>query len=456
MLPALSAGLREGGKFEVTGLPYADLGPVAQASESTDVLVLFYGSPARTLPQALEQLAAPLRARGARVIAVLQKDTAGQRDDCFRHGASDVLFMPLPKEAFVQKVIDAALLALPGEEGAEVSGTLALGAAEPAPLAQGKLVPGGVRLGALAAKPGDTVKLVLEGGPAPFLSWGLVAEVQEGGAAVRFAGLNPDDENKLRELFKAKGLSLPIAPQKPPPPKPPPAVMRPVAPPAEPRASLLSPPSGQASEGPTATPVTNPGLPTAPVTQPGLAAAPADPSQPLPNAAPGIAPLGPPPGMRVAPTGPPPGFADRPHIRPHVATGKVPPRAPTPMGLPVPGATPSAPPPAGSSASPPTGSPTTSPPTGSPTTTTGATSQPLAIPPAPNAATPPAGAAQPVAPALANAPSVTPAAGAATPVGSPATTPPGAPAVQPAPPEPTAAAPGHASAAEGSPAPAPI
>jgi len=33
------------------------------------------------------------------VVAVLQREQAAQRDECFRAGASDLLFMPMPKDS---------------------------------------------------------------------------------------------------------------------------------------------------------------------------------------------------------------------------------------------------------------------------------------------------------------------------------------------------------------------
>src|SRR5207253_2469480 len=55
---------------------------------------------------------------GGRVVAVLQREQAAQRDDCFKAGASDLLFMPMPKEQFVARLADAVVLTYAPERGA--------------------------------------------------------------------------------------------------------------------------------------------------------------------------------------------------------------------------------------------------------------------------------------------------------------------------------------------------
>src|ERR1043166_1776537 len=103
MLPALANGLREGARFDVLTLPFGDPGAAA-AAQRADAVVIFYGSPDKSLPSLVQELGPPVRSRGGRVVAVLQRDQVGQRDECFRAGASDVLFMPLPKEQFVSRL----------------------------------------------------------------------------------------------------------------------------------------------------------------------------------------------------------------------------------------------------------------------------------------------------------------------------------------------------------------
>ena len=75
---------------------------------------------------------AAVRARGGRVVAVLQRDQAAQRDDCFKAGASDLLFMPFPKEQFVSRLAASVALSYTPERGAPA--TVQVGA-------RGNLVP---------------------------------------------------------------------------------------------------------------------------------------------------------------------------------------------------------------------------------------------------------------------------------------------------------------------------
>src|SRR5207237_8079839 len=105
MLPALASGLREGGRFDVLTLPFGDAGASA-AAQRADALAVFYGMPDRPLQTALQALAPAVRGRGGRVVAVLQREQAAQRDDCFKAGASDLLFMQLPQALFVVRIAD--------------------------------------------------------------------------------------------------------------------------------------------------------------------------------------------------------------------------------------------------------------------------------------------------------------------------------------------------------------
>ena len=50
MLPALSNGLREGGRFDVLPVPLADGGAAAAAAPRADAVAVFYGAPGRPLP----------------------------------------------------------------------------------------------------------------------------------------------------------------------------------------------------------------------------------------------------------------------------------------------------------------------------------------------------------------------------------------------------------------------
>ena len=117
MLPALAGGLRESGKFDVVAASLADAAAEAAAT-SADAAVVFYGSPGAPLPAALQALASKVRDRGGRVIAVVQREQAAQRDECFRAGASDLLFMPIPKDQFVARLTASIFLAFPAEPGA--------------------------------------------------------------------------------------------------------------------------------------------------------------------------------------------------------------------------------------------------------------------------------------------------------------------------------------------------
>ena len=207
MLPALANGLREGGRFEVVTGSIGDLPGAQAASDKVDALALFYGAADKPLAAALQHLAPGLRERGARVVAVLQKDQAAQRDDCFRAGASDVLFMPLPKEQFVSRLAESVALAFAGEGGlgAEVS-VSTRGAAhklEALVVAGGLLASAGPEI-----KQGETVRLAWTAAGLAFQAWGLVVRSDAAGVRIRFAGSTPEEEIRLREwLRSAPGVS---------------------------------------------------------------------------------------------------------------------------------------------------------------------------------------------------------------------------------------------------------
>lgn len=198
LLPTLAAGLREAGRFDVVALPLADLANAAAAIAGAEALALFYGTPERPLAAALQGLAAPLRERGGRVIGVLQRDQIAQRDDCFRAGASELLYMPMPKDQFVARLQGAVQLSYPDEQGPSAAVSVATRTTTvelPA-----RVTPDGVHGDReLAFKAGETVRLSWPG----FQAWGIV--VRGGpGAQVRFAGLWPEDEAQLREWLKTQ------------------------------------------------------------------------------------------------------------------------------------------------------------------------------------------------------------------------------------------------------------
>src|SRR6267378_5880250 len=117
MIPALAGGLRDGGRFDVTAVSLAEHGVAQAAAERAEALAIFYGAPGAPLSAALQALAPKLRERAGRVVAVLQREQAAQRDECFRAGASDLLFMPMPKDQFVARLQGSVELSWPGDGG---------------------------------------------------------------------------------------------------------------------------------------------------------------------------------------------------------------------------------------------------------------------------------------------------------------------------------------------------
>src|SRR6266851_5049151 len=269
MLPALASGLREGSRFDVLTLPFGDAGAGA-AAQRADALAVFYGTPDRPLQAALQALAPAVRGRGGRVIAVLQREQAAQRDDCFKAGASDLLFMPMPKEQFVARLAEAVGLSYAAERGATAA--VQVGArGNLVPLAQATVTASGVHAGAaLPFQPGETVRLSW----GAFETWGLVVRASPD-AQIRFAGVTPDEEGRIRDWMRqAMGGAA-----------------------AKPAASASAPrPSAPAAPRPPPT-VAPRGAPVVPPPQPARAVPQA--------AATGAVPQG----------GPPPGFAERPRIK---------------------------------------------------------------------------------------------------------------------------------------------
>src|SRR5438309_2315842 len=243
MLPALASGLREGGRFDVLTLPFGDAGASA-AAQRADALAVFYGMPDRPLQTALQALAPAVRGRGGRVVAVLQREQAAQRDDCFRAGASDLLFMPMPKDQFVARLQGSVDLSWAAESGAQAPVAVATRTSA-SKVDRATVSPAGIEAQAtLPVKTGDTVRLSW----GTFQTWGLV--VRPGPTAqIRFAGLAPDEEAQIRDWLKngvplAKPAPAAAAPSAPPPaaPTPPGGSARVSAPP--PTDEMPTPPGG--------------------------------------------------------------------------------------------------------------------------------------------------------------------------------------------------------------------
>ena len=287
MLSALANGLREGGAFEVAVASLAEPAAAQAAAAEAEAVVLFYGGPA-----AVQALAARLRDRGGRVVAVLQANQHPQRDDCFRAGASDLLFMPMPKDQFVSRLQQSCALNFESGAGAGAEVTAATRGAT-VKLEGAKVVPAGIESATAAPfKAGETVKLTF----GPFQVWGLIAHAAEP-LQIRFAGLTADEDAKIRKWIEAGGPAEAAAPAKPAEPAPAPAVES-AAPAAE---ASAAPPEAAApeSDAPLITPRESP------------AAESGD-------------------GPRAAPSaGPPPGFADRKPVR--ASTRPLPQRGPPPI-----------------------------------------------------------------------------------------------------------------------------
>ena len=278
MLPALANGLREGGLFDVLTVPLSEPAAALAAAERADAVALFYGAPGAPLPAALQTLSPKVRDRGARMVVVLQREQAAQRDDCFRAGASDLLFMPMPKDQFLARLRGSFELAWPQEAGSPVPVSVATRTAT-SRLEQARVSPAGVEAPSeLPLKAGETVRLSWGN----FQSWGLVVRGAPS-LQVRFAGLAPEEEVQVRDWLKG-GAGTQDAAAK----LPTPIANAPVRSAAAPPSSLPTPPGGAAA-----------------------------------------VPSTPPPGGRSAPAiGPPPGFADRKPVR---AQARAPVRVAPPM-----------------------------------------------------------------------------------------------------------------------------
>jgi hypothetical protein len=200
MIPALAGGLRDGGRFDVTAVSLAEPAVAQAAVERAEALAVFYGAPGAPLSAALQALAPKLRERAGRVVAVLQREQAAQRDECFRAGASDLLFMPMPKDQFVARLAASVGLAFAQEVGAPAAVAVAARGSS-SRLDRATVSPAGVEAPSqLPLKAGDTVRVSW----GPFQTWGLVVR---GGpsAQIRFAGLAPEEEAKIHEWIASAG-----------------------------------------------------------------------------------------------------------------------------------------------------------------------------------------------------------------------------------------------------------
>jgi CheY-like chemotaxis protein len=213
MLAALANGLREGGKFDVLTVPLAEIASAEAAAERADALVIFYGTPDKALPAALQALSPKVRERGGRVVAVLQREQAALRDECFKAGASDLLYMPMPKDQFLARLVSSVGLSWAPEAGTPAAVSVATRTAT-SKVEYAAVSPAGVESpGELPMKTGETVRVTW----ATFQAWGLVVR---GGPSVqiRFAGLAPDEEALIRDWLKGGGKAAVAGPAVPAPP----------------------------------------------------------------------------------------------------------------------------------------------------------------------------------------------------------------------------------------------
>jgi hypothetical protein len=176
-------------------------------------VAVFYGAPGRPLASTVQMLAAAVRGKGGRIVAVLQRDAVAQRDECFRAGASDLLFMPMSKEQFVGRLEGAVALAYSPDEGPAADVQVSSRTAQ-VKLQGAVVTPAGVHAStAVPFLPGETVRLVIDADGTPLQAWGLVA-ANGPEARIRFAGLAPDEETRFREWVK-KGAAAAPEPSRP-------------------------------------------------------------------------------------------------------------------------------------------------------------------------------------------------------------------------------------------------
>jgi hypothetical protein len=201
MLPALANGLREGGRFDVLPVPLSDGGAAAAAAPRADAVAVFYGAPGRPLASTVQMLAEAVRGKGGRIIAVLQREAVAQRDECFRAGASDLLFMPMSKDQFVSRLEGAVALAYSLDQGPAADVQVSSRSAQ-VKLQRAVVTPAGIHAStAVPFLPGETVRLSLDVDGIPVQAWGLVA-ANAPEARIRFAGLAPEEDTRFREWVK--------------------------------------------------------------------------------------------------------------------------------------------------------------------------------------------------------------------------------------------------------------
>ena len=213
MLNALANGLRVGGRFEISTAQFSEPGALESLIAQADVVALFYGSKQFPLVESLQALSQGIRSRGGQLIAVLQKDQAHHRDECLRAGASDLLFMPMPKDQFVARLFDAASRAFAETEGLPAQVTVLRTGSEPQThqldakiVLSGMVASGGPKLDV-----GETVQLSWTGAQ-DFSRWGVVLPSGDSGLRVRIVGANAEEEAQLKAWIAGLPIPQPSAP----------------------------------------------------------------------------------------------------------------------------------------------------------------------------------------------------------------------------------------------------
>jgi DNA-binding NarL/FixJ family response regulator len=208
MLNALANGLRVGGHFEIATAQFSEPASLEPLTAQSDVVALFYGSKQFPLVESIQALSQGIRSRGGQLIAVLQKDQAQQRDECLHAGASDLLFMPMPKDQFVARLFAAASRAFAETEGNPAQVTVLRKGREPRThqidakvVLSGVVASGGPKLDA-----GETVQLSWKGAQ-EFSRWGVVLQSGDAGLRVRIVGASADEEAQLKAWIE--GLADP-------------------------------------------------------------------------------------------------------------------------------------------------------------------------------------------------------------------------------------------------------
>ncbi|MFL5450395.1 MAG: hypothetical protein ACJ78V_00665, partial [Myxococcales bacterium] len=208
MLPALANGLREAGRFDVLPIPLSDGGAAAAAAPRADAVAVFYGAPGRPLAATVQMLATTVRGKGGRIVAVLQRENAAQRDECFRAGACDLFFMPMRKEQFVSRLEATVSLAYTPQPGARADVQVSSRNAQ-VKLTGAIVSAAGVQAeAAVPFSPGETVRISVQANGTPLQIWGLVA-TSTPETRIRFAGLTPAEEARVQEWVKKAAASAP-------------------------------------------------------------------------------------------------------------------------------------------------------------------------------------------------------------------------------------------------------